>query len=283
MTAPRRLAGLSDIAARYDALLCDAWGVIHDGVRVFPGVAEALTAFSRTRGPVVVLTNAPRPSSVIPAQLERVGLPRAGYAAVVTAGDAAKRALAARLPAPVYRLGPDKDDPLFDGLSIDFAPLDRAAFIICTGLVNDFDETPDSYRPLLEEALARRLPMICANPDIVVRWGGRLIYCAGAIAELYETIGGEVIYGGKPHPEIYDLAFASIAARRGAPIDRRRALVVGDGLSTDVLGANRQGLDCLLVAGEGGVHDGAPDDATIAAGLARAGVRADYVMEFLTW
>ncbi|HBK90049.1 MAG TPA: TIGR01459 family HAD-type hydrolase [Parvularcula sp.] len=283
MAPPLFIAGLSAIADRYDALLCDAWGVIHDGVRVFPGVAEALIEFRRARGPVVVLTNAPRPRAIIPGQLDRLGLPRAAYDGVVTSGDATRAAIAAMAPAPAFKLGPEKDDGLYDGLDIAFAPLDRAGFIICTGLFDDQRDTPEDYRALLAEGAARGLPMICANPDIVVNWGGRMIWCAGALAEIYERLGARVIYGGKPHAPIYDVAMAELARAAGREIAKDRTLVIGDGLKTDIAGANAQGIDALLIAGEGGVHEGGAGADAIAAALKKAGVAAAYAATGLRW
>ncbi len=283
MLAPRFIDGLQEIASGYDALLCDAWGVIHDGVRLFPGVEEALTEFRRARGPVLVLTNAPRPSAVIPGQLDRIGLARAAYDGVVTSGDATRAAIAAMLPRPAFKLGPEKDDGLYDGLDVSFAPLEAAAFIICTGLFDDQRESPADYQGLLERAAARKLPMICANPDIVVRWGGRLVYCAGALAEIYEKLGATVIYGGKPHAPIYEVALKTLSERAGRQIERSRVLAVGDGLKTDIAGANAQGIDALYVAGEGGVHHGAADDAAIAAALGKEGAHAAYAARGLIW
>lgn len=272
-----------DIASGYDALLCDAWGVIHNGVSLFPGAAAAMTRFRETRGPVVILTNAPRPSSIIPGQLDRLGLPRAAYDAVTTSGDATRAEIAARLPAPACRIGPEKDDPLFDGLSIDFASPEEAEFIICTGLADDRRETPDDYRDLLRRLAARGLPMICANPDIIVNWGGRRLWCAGALAEVYKELGGAVVYGGKPHAPIYRLALDAIERARGASAARPRVLAVGDGLHTDIIGANRQNIDVVFIAGEGGVHDGGADAAAVAERLTRAGARAIALMEALQW
>ncbi|GJL91424.1 TIGR01459 family HAD-type hydrolase [Hyphococcus sp.] len=270
------------LAARYDALLCDAWGVIHDGVTLFPGVSGALTRFRETRGPVVILTNAPRPSFVIPPQLDRIGLPRSAYDCVVTSGDATRAAIEARLPSPAYKLGPSKDDPLFDGMAIEFVPLEEAGFIICTGMEDDRHETPDAYRDFLTRAAKRKLPMVCANPDIVVNWGGRMIWCAGALAEIYESLGGGVTYGGKPHAPIYDLALTRIEEIRG-PTDRKRILAVGDGLRTDILGANTQNIDVLMIAGDGGVHEGGRDAAAVAAQMEKAGVYAIAAAEALQW
>lgn len=274
---------LSTIASRYDALLCDAWGVIHDGVNLFPGAGEALERFRTERGPVIILTNAPRPSSIIPAQLDRLGLPRSAYDAVVTSGDATRAAILARLPAPAFRLGPEKDDPLYEGVDIDFVPIEEASFIVCTGLFDDQNEQPEAYRPLLEKGAARGLPMICANPDIVVRWGGRLIYCAGALAEIYKELGGEVIYGGKPHRPIYELALSKVAAIRGAPLSPSRTLAVGDGLHTDIAGANAQGIDVVFVVGSGGVHAGSRSHGDVVKALNEADARAVAIMEKLAW
>ncbi|MFN0024319.1 MAG: TIGR01459 family HAD-type hydrolase [Parvularculaceae bacterium] len=283
MTPARFITGLSEIAGRYDAVLCDAWGVIHDGVRLFPGVADALIEFRRARGPVIILTNAPRPNSIIPGQLDRLGLPREAYDAVVTSGDATRTAIAAMHPMAAFKLGPTKDEGLYEGLDIAFAPLDAAGFIICTGLFDDERETPDDYRDLLARAAARRLPMICANPDIVVRWGGRLIYCAGALAKVYEDLGATVIYGGKPHAPIYALAMATIERIAGRAVPANRTLAVGDGVPTDIAGANRQRIDALFIAGEGGVHEGNADARAIAAALAGAGVHAAYAAKALVW
>jgi len=283
MKAVPFISGIDAIAQRYDALLCDAWGVIHNGVELFPGAEEAMVRFRETRGPIIILTNAPRPSTIIPAQLDRLGLSRNAYDAVVTSGDATRAEIEALLPAPAFRIGPAKDDPLFEGMTIDFAPLEEAGFIICTGLVDDHGETPDDYRDLLGRLAERKLTMICANPDIVVNWGGRLIWCAGALAQIYEELGGKVIYGGKPHAPIYRLALSAIENIRGEKADPSRVLAIGDGLKTDIAGANGQGIDAIYVAGKGGVHDGAADAASIAARLSEAGVHAIAASEGLRW
>lgn len=280
---PPVLTRLSAIADAYDALFCDAWGVIHDGVNLFDGVAEALIAFRKRRGPVIILTNAPRPSSIIPAQLDRLGLPRAAYDCVVTSGDATRALIERELPAPALKIGPDKDDPLFEGLDIRFADLAAAGFIVCTGLRNEFAEAPEEYRAELSAAAARNLPMVCANPDRIVNWGGKTVWCAGALAELYEALGGRVAYGGKPYPPIYDLARARAAEAAGRAPETLRILAIGDGLKTDIAGANAQGLDAVFVAGAGGIHDGGAEAANVEAALARAGASAVALMERLAW
>jgi len=244
--------------------------------------------FRETRGPVIILTNAPRPASIIPPQLDRLGLPRAAYDAVVTSGDATRAEIAKFGSAPAFRIGPDKDDALFDDLGVNFTTLDGADFIICTGLVDDQSETPDDYRPMLAKAAAAKLVMVCANPDIVVNWGGRMIWCAGALAQIYEQEGGKVIYGGKPHAPIYELAIAAVTRLRGGAAQMPRMLVprmlaIGDGLGTDIAGANRQGIDAVLVAGAGGIHHGGADAVAIAERLDKAGVHALAAMERLRW
>lgn len=283
-----RISGIGHFSGRYDAMLCDAWGVIHNGVTLFDGVAHALTRFREECGPVIILTNAPRPSAIIPGQLDRLGLPREAYDSVVTSGDATQAEIAKRLPALAYRIGPEKDDPLFEGLDINFTGMDEAGFLICTGLVDDQTETPQDYRNVLQTAATRNLEMICANPDIVVNWGGRMIWCAGALAQIYEELGGTVVYGGKPHEPIYRLAFEAIEQARGQSVDKARVLAVGDGLNTDILGANRASVDVLLIAGSGGINQGRPnedgiDASNISKELLQGGLSAIAIAEGLKW
>jgi HAD superfamily hydrolase (TIGR01459 family) len=282
------LTGLSALAGRYDALLCDVWGVIHNGRESFAGPCEALARWRESVGPVVLISNAARPSAEVAAQLDGLGVPRAAWSALVTSGDVTRILLAERAPGPFYRLGPPRDAPLYAGLGLEFVPLDEASFIACTGLVDDDVETPEAYRALLTAAAARALPMICANPDKVVQRGDRLIYCAGALAELYETLGGTAIMAGKPHAPIYAASLAKAAELAGAPLEKRRVLAVGDGVGTDVAGANAQGLDVLFIAA--GIHgaeargpDGRLDPAAVARLLDAAGAHAAHAMSDLAW
>ena len=286
MTAPQALAGLSEIADQYDVLLCDVWGVIHNGRERFPAACAALERFAAERGPVILISNSPRPSAAVEQQLDDLMVPRAAWTTFVTSGDATRALLGARAPGPAWRIGPERDNVLYDDLDLEFAGPDDAAFIACTGPVNDDWETPEHYRADLERAAARGLTMICANPDKVVHRGERLIYCGGALADLYSLLGGEVIMAGKPYSAIYDLCIADaerLLDRAGA-----RALCIGDGVPTDVMGAQTQGLDCLFVAG--GIHgqetaapDGRMDPDKVGALLAEAGTRAAYAMKALSW
>ena len=260
----RIVDGLGQLVPDYDVVLCDVWGVVHDGRRAFPDAADALTHFRRAGGTVVLLTNAPRPEGPVVAQLDDLGLPRAAYDAVVTSGDATAALLEERGMVPAYHIGPPRDLALLDevrrktGHAPPLTELDKAGYVLCTGLFEDATETPDDYAATLAAMLARGLEMICANPDIVVHVGHKLIYCGGAIAERYEIMGGRVLYAGKPHRPIYDVALSKAASLRGAaklrgaPIDRSRVLAVGDGLHTDVAGAAAQALDCLFVTS--GIH-----------------------------
>jgi HAD superfamily hydrolase (TIGR01459 family) len=286
MNEPRILSGLSDIAADYEALFCDAWGVIHNGRALFPGVTEALRAWRAARGPVIIITNAPRLSSEIPPQLDRLGLPRDAYDRVVTSGDATRAKLLEHPDDALYRLGPAKDDTLFDSLPQRFVDFQDARRILCTGLIDDQHDTPDDYRDLLAAAAARRLPMICANPDKVVKYGDRLIYCAGALGDLYEELGGEVILCGKPHAPIYELCRHHARELTGAATPR--CLAIGDGVQTDIKGANDQDLDVVFVADgifseQSRDADGRLDAGRLSALLADHSVHAEFALDGLRW
>jgi HAD superfamily hydrolase (TIGR01459 family) len=279
---------LSALAGRYDVLLCDVWGVIHNGRESFPGPCAALGRWRAEVGPVVLISNSPRPCPEVAVQLDGLGVPRDAWSALVTSGDVTRTLLAPRAPGPAYRLGPERDAPLYAGLGLEFAPLEQARFIACTGPVNDDVETPEDYRDLLSAAAARRLPMICANPDRVVQRGDRLVYCGGALAELYETLGGETIMAGKPYAPIYDASLARASELAGRPVGKDRVLAIGDGVVTDAKGANDQGIDLLFVAA--GIHgaemrgeDGRLDPAAAERLLATAGAHAAYLTDALAW
>ena len=219
---PPMIAGLSALAGRYDVLLCDVWGVIHDGAAAHPAACDALQRFRAGGGTVVLVSNAPRPGRAVAPQLAGYGVPDGAFDAIVASGDVSRAVLAARPGVRVFHIGPDRDLPLFEGLDARRVPLDEAELVLCTGPWNDEVETPEDYRALLQDVLARRLMMVCGNPDVVVERGGRLIYCAGAIADLYAAMDGEVLYAGKPHPPIYRQALAA-AGRCAARRSIRRA------------------------------------------------------------
>ena len=282
----RTLDRLGDLAGRYDVLLCDIWGVIHNGREAFPGPCSALAEWRERVGPIVLISNSPRPSPQVIAQLDGLGVPREVYSALVTSGDVTRHMLAARAPGPAYKIGPDRDAPLYEGVGVTFAPLEEAAFIACTGPVDDDVETPEDYRAVLTRASALKLPMICANPDKVVQRGDRLIYCGGALAELYEALGGSVMMAGKPHAPIYREALVRASELMNRSVDPSRVLAIGDGVATDVAGANAQSLDVLFVAA--GIHEvetrgaeGQLDPSAAQRLLAANGAQAAYAMDAL--
>lgn len=279
MTSPRLIAGLSELASGYDALICDVWGVIHDGKQAHPAAAEALKHFRAKHGPVVLLTNAPRLIQEVAAQCAQYGVPEGCYDAIVSSGAAARAELERRGPdgLPLYYIGPDKDLPLLAGLKLRFTGIDEAELVFCTGLEDDLTETPADYADRLAQMRAMGLTMICANPDLVVHRGAQLCFCAGALARDYEKLGGAAIYYGKPHRPVYDAALAAA----GNP---KKPLAVGDGIFTDIAGANRAGLDVLFIAD--GVHgeDTLPFTADHLGRLfAKSGVTALAASRKLTW
>lgn len=287
---PPILRGLSGIASHYDALICDVWGVLHNGATARPPAVEALRAFRAGRGPVILLSNAPRPAGDLLAQFARYGVPADCYDAIMTSGMAAREDLARRAVAysakgtrlPMLHLGPERDRGVFVGLAVACVEADAAEIVLCTGLYDDETETPDDYRDLLRGLKARGLTLLCANPDLRVQRGESLIYCAGAIAAAYEAIGGDVLYYGKPHPPIYAATLELAARIAGRP--PARPLAVGDGLHTDIAGANAVGIDALFIAdGVHGEEIGAVTAANIARLFARAGARAVGAMPALVW
>lgn len=279
------LSGLHDIADDYDALVCDVWGVLHNGRVPFLAAADALRAFRERRGPVVLLSNAPRLVATLMKQFEHIGVPTDCFDAVVTSGVAARSELAARARGhklAMFHLGPERDRDVFEGLDVENVSADEAEVVLCTGLFDDDHETPDDYAGRLAELKERSLTMLCANPDIVVQRGGQLVYCAGALAREYEKIGGEVIYFGKPHPAIYDLTLETMRKTCGRTVTR--VLAVGDGMATDLAGANAMGFDALFVAH--GIHAaelGEMTHETLAQLFEKTGVRARAAMRELVW
>lgn len=281
----RPISALSDLADRYDALLCDIWGVIHNGQDAFPDACAALSRWRAEVGPVILISNAPRPKSEIFPQLAALGAPASAWTDIVTSGDVTRAELQRRAPGPAWRIGPERDAPLYAGIDLPEADLETARFISCTGPFDDDVETAEDYRERFVRAVARGLPMVCANPDIVVQRGDRLIPCGGALAALYAELGGEVLMAGKPYAPIYDAAI-NLARAAKPDLDRGRVLCIGDGVVTDVRGANAQDLHVLYVAG--GIAgadllmaDGTLDLAAAERLLLIDGGRADYIIPAL--
>ena len=254
----RQIGGFSEISDRYDVVLCDIWGVVHNGVTAFPSASEALVSYRGRGGTVILITNAPRPSAPIHRQLKRLGFSPDAFDDVATSGDVTIDLIAERIDDPVLHIGPERDLSLFEaageaaGRPARLVGLEEARYALCTGLRDDVHETLDDYEADMRAIAARAMPMICANPDIVIHRGETLVYCAGALASRFEALGGGVVYAGKPHAPIYRRALALAGKARGGPVDERRVLAIGDGMKTDIAGAVRAGLDALLVTR--GIH-----------------------------
>lgn len=281
------LDGLSEIAGRYDAVLSDVWGVVHNGIVAHPGAAEALVNFRRQGGRVVLITNAPRPSPPLVAMLDRFGVPREAYDDIVSSGDSTRALLQAYRGKTVHYVGPPKEnDGLFEGLDITIGPAESAQAVVVTDLDTD-DDTPDMYNDRITVWLERNLPLIAANPDRVVEHGDRLIYCGGALADLYEARGGMILMAGKPYRPIYTEALRLAEQAAGKSLDRSRILAIGDSVRTDAIGAASAGLDLLFVTGS--IHAaeidafGNPDPAAIELLLAPSGANLAGFMPRLVW
>ncbi len=257
------ISSLAEVSGQYDALFCDLWGCLHNGVVAFPAAVAALQA-ARARGvTVLLLTNSPRPKASVAEQLDLIGVPHDAWDEIATSGDAAQFGLlTGAVGRRVFHIGAEKDMPFFNTFAPDLAdlaareapvtlvPLAEAEGIVCTGLRDDMVETPDDYRAELLQGKVNGLKMLCANPDIIVDWGDKRIWCAGALAQAYVVLGGEALYFGKPHPPIYDLARRRLAALTGR--EDMRILCIGDGLPTDIRGAAGEDLDALFITG--GIH-----------------------------
>ncbi len=248
---PILIENLAQISENYDAILSDVWGVIHNGARQYSPAVAALQAFRAKNKPVILISNAPRPNSQIPPQLERFGISGQTYDAIITSGDATIEA-ARNFGKKAFRIGGKKDDFFFESIDAEYTDAADADFIICTGPRDDLTETAEDYRQELKELASLKLPFICANPDRIVQLGDRLIYCGGALADIYAEYGGEIIMAGKPFAAIYQICFKKLETIIQKPLVKSRILCIGDGPITDVLGANNQNLDCLFVAG--GIH-----------------------------
>jgi HAD superfamily hydrolase (TIGR01459 family) len=252
MTSLRFVEKLRDLVGSVEVVLSDIWGVVHNGLEAFPEACEALHTYRQQGGTVILITNAPRPADSVQRQLRKLGVADDTYDAIVSSGDLTRHFVAGHPGKKIFWLGPERDSSIHRGLDAVIGPLEQADYIICTGLFDDETESAEDYRAMMLQALERKLPLICANPDIVVERGDRLIYCAGAIAELYRELGGEVIFYGKPHRPIYERAMQLAAERRGHSAALSRVLAIGDSVRTDLAGAHGFGIDLLFVTR--GIH-----------------------------
>ena len=252
MTSLRFVERLSDLVDGVEVILSDIWGVVHNGLEAFPVACEALHTFRQRGGTVILITNAPRPADSVQRQLRKLGVADDVYDAIVSSGDLTRLFVADHPGKKMFWLGPERDNSIYRGLDPVISPLDEADYIVCTGLFDDEAESAEDYRAMMLQARERKLPLICANPDIVVERGDRLIYCAGAIAELYRELGGEVVFYGKPHRPIYERAMALAREQRGKDTPLNRVLAIGDSVRTDLMGAHAFGIDLLFLTR--GIH-----------------------------
>lgn len=288
MTSPARaLAGFSEIARNYDAALCDVWGVVHNGVIAHPSAVEALVTYRRQGGRVIFITNAPRPSGPIIDLLDRLGVGREAYDGIVSSGDATRAMIAPYRGRVIHHVGPpSEDDALYEGLGVIRGAAADAEAVVVTDLDTD-DDTPEMYQERAAYWLSRGLPMICANPDRVVEHGERLVYCGGALGDLYEAMGGKVLMAGKPYRPIYDEALRLAEPAVGRPLERSRIIGIGDALRTDAMGASQFGIDLLFITGSihaGDLHGAqGVDPQAVADLLAPSGARLAGFLQRLAW
>lgn len=265
----KRIQNLSEVIGDYDVVLSDVWGVVHNGVAAFQHSCQALAAARKAGATVVLITNSPRPAPGVIEQLKVLGVSDDTYDRIVTSGDVTRH-LIAEGPKKVFLLGPERDMPLFDGLDVEVVSAEEAQAIVCTGFFDDEKEVPEDYTDMLTAWVKRDVPFICANPDLVVERGHRIIPCAGAVAAYYEQLGGKTRIAGKPHFPIYDASLAAAREARGE-FDKSKVLAIGDGMPTDVRGALSQGLDLLYISA--GIHvaeytvNGETDEAILQAWL----------------
>jgi HAD superfamily hydrolase (TIGR01459 family) len=252
--SPPFLEHCGPLFADYDLLLCDVWGVIHNGMESYPPACAALTRARQEGRTVMLISNSPRPAEAVLPQLDGLKVPRDCFDGMVTSGDVTSAAIMQRPGQSVFHLGPPRDLPIYQGLNVKLVDAETADYVVCSGLFDDTRETPEDYRALLERLRARNLFMICGNPDLVVERGKDLVYCAGAIADLYQSMGGEVLYAGKPYAPIYEMTLARAKELRDKELPLRRVLAIGDSVRTDLTGALSLGVDCLFLTG--GIHAG---------------------------
>jgi HAD superfamily hydrolase (TIGR01459 family) len=252
-STPPILERAGSLLANYDVLFCDVWGVVHDGHVAFKEAGAALTQFRKNGGSVILVSNAPVPQARVAAMLDQRKVSRTAWDAIVSSGDIALTHMSAMGYSRVYGIGPrDRDAAFFAVSPAQLVGLEQAEAIVCTGLNDDLNETAENYRDVLEKSLERKLPFVCANPDLVVDVGGRHYWCAGAIADLYEHLGGDVYWAGKPHTSAYSTAHATAERLRGETVGSKRILAIGDAIRTDLAAAHNFGVDAIFVAS--GIH-----------------------------
>jgi HAD superfamily hydrolase (TIGR01459 family) len=281
------ITSASQLLSKYDVLFCDVWGVVHNGVAEYEAAGDALERFRAGGGSVVLVSNAPVPAEIVAKILAKKNVREGAWDAIVTSGDVARTHLEDKEFSRIHHIGQDRDLPLYKGLGAELTDIAKAEAIVCTGLVDDSTETGEHYRERLMEAARRKIPFVCANPDLVVDVGGTMLPCAGAVAKVYQNMGGPVYWAGKPHRAIYKAAWATAKRMRGPDLTRNKILAVGDAFATDLIGAREFGIASLFIAG--GIHrgdlmeTGAIDESRIAHMIEQADVSPVAVSAALAW
>ncbi|HUF57076.1 MAG TPA: TIGR01459 family HAD-type hydrolase [Thermohalobaculum sp.] len=280
----RILSRIAEVSEQYEALIVDLWGCYHDGIRPYADAVEALRAYRRDGGVVVLLTNAPRPAAHVQQFLDQIGAPRDSHDAIMSSGQACQRAMASGDHGRAFHyLGPDRDLHMLSDIGLEPVAVEEADALLCTGLADDKADPRIAYADAIRAWRERGLPMLCANPDIVVDRGDERLWCAGALARAYEEAGGQVVWFGKPHAPTYEQTFALIAEIAGREIARERMLAIGDGIHTDIAGALLQGLDAVFITGglaaeEMGPDPENPEPARLERFLGEEGLEPAYAM-----
>jgi HAD superfamily hydrolase (TIGR01459 family) len=270
---------MKNLSRSHPIWFCDIWGVVHNGYAPFARTCAALAAHRQSGGIVILVTNSPRTSAGVVTQLDDIGVARDTYDAAVTSGDVTQTLMVQYGGGQIYHIGPARDYSIYDGLNIKRVDLQHAKAVLCTGLFDEVKERPQDYVPLLREVKSKNIPFISANPDKIVRKGDHLIYCAGAVADEFIKIGGEVLMAGKPFAPIYELAVKKAEQLRKSEVAKSYILAIGDGPETDIKGAADFGLDCLLITG--GINSGADILKAVQEAVPHAHILAD--MPELDW
>ena len=237
----KKLNHLAEIYNSYDTFIIDLWGVMHNGVKLNPKAIEVIENLMKNKKKVVFLSNAPRPSNEVKKFLRKLKMQDRYLKNILTSGEAAMLAVRKQKYGKFfYHIGPEKDTTIFFDIKQNQVSLEKCNFILCTGVFDEHENDLSHYRKLLENYTSKKL--ICTNPDLIVHRGNVVEYCAGTITQIFESLGGEAIYFGKPYKEIYKMCFG----------EKEKVLAIGDNLNTDIRGANNMNIDSIFVTN--GVH-----------------------------
>jgi HAD superfamily hydrolase (TIGR01459 family) len=235
------IIGLKEVYNNYDAFFIDLWGVVHNGIQLYPKAIKVLENLDKLKKRFVLMSNAPRPSKNVAKFLLKLKMDKIFTNRIFTSGQAALKSLMSNQYGNYFfHIGPKRDSSLFEGFEKNSKNLIEADFILCTGFLDEHEDSLDYYKKLLKTHI--NLKMICTNPDLIVHRGSKQEYCAGKLAEIFQEMGGEVIYFGKPYPEIYKFCIKK----------NEKVLVIGDNIKTDIKGANNMNYDSLFITS--GIH-----------------------------